>query len=60
LVDSLSKNAYFANMTSDNDLFVDAHDLWNRIKLKYLKSMCIASTPSVACGTNLSKGEKQE
>jgi hypothetical protein len=56
LVDSLSRNAYFAIMSSDSDLFVDAHDLWTRIKLKYFKSICIA--PSVACGTNLSKGEQ--
>jgi hypothetical protein len=47
-------------MTSDSELFVDAHDLWTRIKLKYFKSICIASTPYIACGTNLSKGEKQE
>jgi hypothetical protein len=34
LVDSLSRNAYFAIMRGDSDLFVDAHDLWTRIKLK--------------------------
>jgi hypothetical protein len=59
-VDSLSKAAYFAIMSSDSDLFVDAHDLWTRIKLKHFKSMCTASAPSIACATNLSKGEEQE
>jgi hypothetical protein len=47
-------------MSSDSDLFVDAHDLWTRIKLKFFKSICTLSAPSVACGTNLSKGEEQE
>jgi hypothetical protein len=45
-------------MSSDNDYFIDAHDLWTRIKSKYFKSMCTA--PSIACATNLSKGEEQE
>jgi hypothetical protein len=45
-------------MSSDSDLFVDGHDLWTRIKLKYFKSKCNASTPSVACCTNLVKGEE--
>jgi hypothetical protein len=35
LVDSLSRSAYFAIMSSDSDLFVDAHDLWTKIKLKF-------------------------
>jgi hypothetical protein len=60
LVDSLSRGAYFAIMSSDNDLFVDAHDLWTKIKLKFFKSICTASPPSIAGGTNLSKGEEQE
>jgi hypothetical protein len=47
-------------MSSDNDCFVDAHDLWTRIKSKYFKSICIAPAPSKACATNLSKGEEQE
>jgi hypothetical protein len=47
-------------MSSDNDYFVYAHDLWTRIKSKYFKSICIASAPFVAYGTNLSKGEEQE
>jgi hypothetical protein len=47
-------------MSSDSDLFVDAHDLWTKIKLKFFKSICTASAPSIACGTNLSKGEEQE
>ena len=34
LVESLSRGAYFAIMSNDNDLIVDAHDLWNRIKVK--------------------------
>jgi hypothetical protein len=42
LVDSLSRSAYFAIMSSDSDLFVDAHDLWNRIRIKYSKSNCTA------------------
>jgi hypothetical protein len=46
-------------MSSDIDLFVDVHDLWTRIKVKYFKSKCIASTPYVAYGTNLSKGEEE-
>jgi hypothetical protein len=60
LVDSLSRGAYFAIMSSDNDLFVDAHDLWNRIKVKYCVANCTASTPYIACDANLSKGEDQE
>jgi hypothetical protein len=39
-------------MSSDNDLFVDAHDPWTTIKLKYIKSKSIASTSSIVCGTN--------
>jgi hypothetical protein len=46
-------------MSSDSDLFVDAHDLWNRIKIKYYESNCTTSTPYVVCGTNLSKGEEK-
>jgi hypothetical protein len=46
-------------MSSDSDLFVDAHDLWNRIRIKYSKSNCTASTPYIACDTNLSKGEEK-
>jgi hypothetical protein len=34
LVDSLSRGAYLAIMSSDSDLFVDAHDLWTKIELK--------------------------
>jgi hypothetical protein len=60
LVDSLSKSAYFAIMSSDSDLFVDAHDLWTKIKLKFFKSICTASAPFIAGSTNLSKGEEQE
>jgi hypothetical protein len=60
LVDSLSRDAYFAIMSSDNDLFVDAHDLWNRIKVKYFVANCTAPTPYIACDANLSKGEEQE
>jgi hypothetical protein len=30
------------------------------IKLKLFKSICTASAPSIASGTNLSKGEEQE
>jgi hypothetical protein len=60
LVESLSRDAYFAIMSSDNNFFVDAHDLWTRSKSKYFKSMCTASAPSIACATNLSKGEEQE
>ena len=47
-------------MSSGNDLIVDAHDLWNRIKVKYCEANCTASTPHIACDTNLSKGEDQE
>jgi hypothetical protein len=47
-------------MSSDSDLFVDAHDVSTRIKLKIFKSICTASAPSIACGTNMSKGEEQE
>jgi hypothetical protein len=35
LVDSLSRGAYFAIMSSDSDLFVDAYDLWTKIKLNF-------------------------
>jgi hypothetical protein len=47
-------------MSSDSDLFVDAHDLWTKIKLNFFKSICTASAPSIAGSTNLSKGEEQE
>jgi hypothetical protein len=60
LVDSFSKGAYVAIMSSDSDLFDDAHDLWTRTKLKKFKSICITSVPSIACDTNLSKGIEQE
>jgi hypothetical protein len=60
LVDSLSRGAYFAIMSSDSDLFVDAHDLWNRIKEKYSMANCDAPTPYITCDTNHSKGEEQE
>jgi hypothetical protein len=59
LVDSLSRSAYFSIMSSDSDLFVDAHDLWSRIKVKYLVANCVAPTPYIACGTNPSKGEEK-
>lgn len=38
LVDALSKDAYIKIINSDNDMFVDAHDLWTRIHVKYYKS----------------------
>jgi hypothetical protein len=60
LVDSLSRGAYFAIMNSDSDLFVDAHDLWTKLKLKFFKSICTSSAPFIAGDTNLSKGEEQE
>jgi hypothetical protein len=60
LVDSLSRGAYFAIMSSDSDLFVDAHDLWNRIKEKYSVTKYDAPTPYITCDTNHSKGEEQE
>jgi hypothetical protein len=60
LVDSLFRGAYFAIMSSDSDLFVDGHDLWTRIKIKYSESNCPTPTPYVACGTNLSKGEEKQ
>jgi hypothetical protein len=59
LVDSLSRGAYFSIMSSDTDLFVDAHDLWNRIKVKYFVANCVASTPYIACDTNPSKGDEK-
>jgi hypothetical protein len=59
LVDSLSRGAYFAIMSSDSDLFVDAHDLWNRIKGKYSVANCDAPTPYITCDTNPSKGEEK-
>jgi hypothetical protein len=46
-------------MSSNNNLFVDAHDLWTINKVKYLKSKCTASTPYISCGTNISKGEEE-
>jgi hypothetical protein len=60
LVDSLSRSAYFAIMSSDSDLYVDAHDLWTKINLKFFKSICTASAPSTAGSTYLSKGEERE
>jgi hypothetical protein len=59
LVDSLSRSAYFAIMSSDSDLFVDAHDLWNKIEVKYSVANCDAPTPYIACDTNPSKGEEK-
>jgi hypothetical protein len=59
LVDSLSRGAYFSIMSSDSDLFVDAHDLWNRIKVKYFVANCGAPTPYIVCDTNPSKGEEK-
>jgi hypothetical protein len=59
LVNSLSKDVYFAIIGSNSDVLVDAHDLWTRIEIKYSESKCTTSTPYVACGTNLSKGEKK-
>jgi hypothetical protein len=46
-------------MSSDSDLFVDAHDLWNKIKVKYFVANGTAPTPYIACDTNLSKGEEK-
>lgn len=60
LVDSLSRGAYFAIMSSDSDLFANAHDLWTKLKLKFFKSICTTSAPSIVGDTNLSKGEEQE
>jgi hypothetical protein len=59
LVNSLSKDVYFAVIGSNSDVLVDAHDLWTRIKIKYFESNFTTSTPYVACGTNLSKGEEK-
>jgi hypothetical protein len=59
LVDSLSRNAYFSIMSNDSDLFADAHDLWNRIKVKYFVTNCVAPTPYIACDTNPSKGDEK-
>jgi hypothetical protein len=59
LVDNLTRDAYFAIMSSDHDLFVDAHELWTIIKLTYFKSKCIASTSSISCETNLLKEEEE-
>jgi hypothetical protein len=59
LVGSLSRSAYFAIMSSDSDLFVDAYDLWNRIKGKYSVANCDAPTPYITCDTNHSKGEEK-
>jgi hypothetical protein len=47
-------------MGSNSDVLVGAHDLWTRIKVKYPESKCTTSTPYVACGTNLSKGEEKQ
>jgi hypothetical protein len=60
LVDSLSRDTYFAVMSSDNDLFVDANDLWIIIKLKYFMSKCIASTPSIARVLTFQREKKKE
>jgi hypothetical protein len=45
LVDSLSRGAYFAIMSSDSDLFVNAHDLWTKIKLKFLSPYALFLLP---------------
>jgi hypothetical protein len=52
LVDALSKDYYYAIMNSNDDMFVDAHNVWTKIKMKYFKSNCIASTSSHICATN--------
>jgi hypothetical protein len=59
LVNSVSKDVYFAVMGSNSDLLVDAHDLWIRIKVKYYESKCTTSTPYVVCSTNLSNEEEK-
>jgi hypothetical protein len=60
LVDALTRDAHFAIMSSDNDLFIVAHELWTRTKSKYFKSKSIASSPSSVCGTNhLTREEKE-
>jgi hypothetical protein len=45
LVDSLSRSAYFAIMSNDSDLFVDAHDLWTKIKLNFLSPYALLLLP---------------
>jgi hypothetical protein len=59
IVGKITKDAYFAIMSSDNDLFVDAHEMWTRIKLMYLKSKCIASISLISCETNLLEEEEE-
>jgi hypothetical protein len=56
---TLSRSAYFSIMSSESDLFVDAHDLWNRIKVKYFEANCATCTPYIACDTNPSKEEEK-
>jgi hypothetical protein len=60
LVDDLSKDAYYTIMTSNDDMFVNVHDLWTRIKMKYSKSKCIVSTSYRICTTNPLKEEEEE
>jgi hypothetical protein len=57
LVDT-PRDAYYAIMTSNDDMFVDARDLWTRIKVKCFMSKCSASTSSSIHSTNLLKEEE--
>lgn len=47
-------------MSSDDDMFVDAHDLQTKIKTKYIKSKSNTSTSSGVYDTNRLKEEEEE
>jgi hypothetical protein len=47
-------------MNSNDDMFVDAHDVWTRIKMKYFKFNYNVSTSSHICATKNLKEEEEE
>jgi hypothetical protein len=55
----LTIDAYYVVMTSDSDMFVDAHNFWTRIKDKYFESICDASPSSSIGSTNIFKEEEE-
>jgi Mg2+ and Co2+ transporter CorA len=52
-------DAYCTIMNSNDGMFVDAHDVWTRIKMKYFKFNCNVSTSSHICATKNLKEEEE-
>jgi hypothetical protein len=58
LVNSLSEDVYFV-FIPQNDLVSYAHNILAKIHDAKYSETSFTSTPSIACGTNLSKGEEE-